>query len=78
MVMLNAHAADVPFMLPPASPNERWETLVDTFDPQLPPRRMRGGERYALKGRSVAVLRLSARVQHMRRLEDMVAASIAG
>jgi glycogen operon protein len=78
MVMLNAHAADVAFMLPPASPNERWETLVDTYDPQLPPRRMRGGERYTLKGRSVAVLRLSARVQPMRRLEDMVAASIAG
>ena len=76
MVMLNAHATDVPFMLPGASANERWETLIDTAEPDGSPRRMCGSESYMLKGRSVAVLRLSARAPHDRRKEDKIAASL--
>jgi glycogen operon protein len=76
MVMLNAHATDVPFMLPGATSNERWETLIDTAEPDGSPRRMCGSESYLLKGRSVAVLRLSARAPHNRRKEDKIAADL--
>ncbi len=69
MVMLNSDPSDVPFMLPPTSPNERWEILLDTADGQPGSRRVSGAEPYALRGRSVAIFRLSARVEHNRRKE---------
>ena len=47
MVMLNAHHADVPFVLRRPRRNERWETLLDTADPDGSPRRVRGSERYS-------------------------------
>jgi len=74
MVMLNAHPTDVPFMLPHATANERWETLIDTAEPDGSPRRVLGNEAYMLKGRSVVVMRLSARAPHNRRKDDKVAA----
>jgi glycogen operon protein len=76
MVMLNAHPADVPFMLPQASPNERWETLIDTAEPDGNPRRMPGNEPYTLKGRSVVVMRLSARAPDNRRKDGRIAAAL--
>jgi isoamylase len=70
MVMLNAHPTDVSFQLPPASPNERWETLLDTATPDCAPSRIPGGEPYALRGRSVAILKLSARNELRRRQQE--------
>ena len=70
MVMLNAHPGDVSFVLPPASPNERWETLLDTATPDCAPSRIPGGEPYELRGRSVAILKLSARNEFRRRQQE--------
>jgi glycogen operon protein len=73
MVMLNAHSTEVPFQLPTTNASERWETLIDTAYPQRTTRRLRGAERYELKARSVAVLRLTSRVLQNRRKEDRTA-----
>ena len=58
VMLVNGGADAIPFVLPPTTVAERWETLMDTADPWQPPRRLRGGERYHLDGRSIAVLRL--------------------
>jgi glycogen operon protein len=70
LVMLNAGPDTVQFVLPTTSPIERWETLLDTADPWQAPRRFRGGERYDLHGRSMAVLTLSNRRNDPRRAAD--------
>ncbi len=57
-LLLNGGPETIPFALPVATPAERWETLLDTADPWQPTRRLKGGERYHLHGRSLAVLRL--------------------
>jgi isoamylase len=58
VLLINGGADAIPFVLPAAAALERWETLTDTADPWQLPRRLRGGERYHLQSRSVAVLRL--------------------
>jgi hypothetical protein len=58
--MLNSGVDAIPFVLPSTAPAERWETLVDTSDPWQPARTLRGGERYQLQGRSMAVLKLES------------------
>ena len=58
------------FVLPAASPEERWETLIDTADPWLLSRRLRAGDRYQLQGRSMVVLRLNCRKEDLRRAAD--------
>jgi glycogen operon protein len=70
LFILNAGAVMTPFVLPPITADERWETLLDTADPWLPPRRLRGGDRYELRARSMALLRLSARREDRRRSTD--------
>jgi len=70
MVMLNADTKSIPFVLPEIAPQERWETLLDTADPWLPSRRLNGGDRYELRDRSVAVLRITSRVEPGRRAAD--------
>jgi isoamylase len=70
LLMLNAGEQTVPFVLPQTAPGERWETLLDTFDPWLPSRRLREGDRYELHSRSMAVLKLSGRKDDVRRTED--------
>jgi len=57
LVIFNAGEATASFLLPGVA-TERWETLIDTADPWIPARRLRGGERYELQPRSLAVLRL--------------------
>jgi glycogen operon protein len=61
LVLLNAGATTVRFVLPEAAPIERWDTLLDTADPWQAPRRFRAGEGYDLVSRSMAVLMLSRR-----------------
>ena len=57
-MLINGGPDAIPFVLPPVAADERWETMTDTADPWQLPRRLRGGERYHLQSRSVAVLRL--------------------
>ena len=70
VVMLNAQPTSVDFTLPAAESTERWESLIDTARPWEAPERRRGGDIYSLEGGSVAVLRLSARAEMARRLDD--------
>ena len=69
-MLLNAGERPVPFVLPTTSREERWETLIDTADPYLPPRRLAGGERYPLQPRSMVVLKLNCRKEDLRRTAD--------
>jgi hypothetical protein len=68
--MLNASDDATPFVLPATTPLERWETLIDTADPWVPSRRLRAGDRYELRGRTMAVLKLNCRREDLRRLAD--------
>ena len=70
VLLLNAGESAIPFALPAARREERWEMLVDTADPWLPPRRLTAGERYLLQARSMAVLRLNVRKEDLRRSAD--------
>jgi glycogen operon protein len=70
LVMLNAGAQPVSFVLPATSPVERWETLLDTADPWALPRRLKAGDRYELGSRSLAVLELNTRRDDLRRIAD--------
>jgi glycogen operon protein len=70
LLMLNAGAQPVSFVLPPTSPVERWETLLDTADPWALPRRLQAGDRYELQSRSMAVLELNNRRDDLRRSAD--------
>ena len=57
LLLLNAHWEEIPFTLPTTKPEHVWETLVDTSDMDRPLRVSRGGEKYPLFGRSLALLR---------------------
>jgi glycogen operon protein len=57
-LLLNAGEDPVSFVLPATRPDERWDMLIDTNDPSLPPRRLTANDRYDLQSRSMAVLRL--------------------
>jgi len=57
LLLMNAHWEQIPFTLPTTSHHQVWETLVDTRDPEMPLKVCRGGEKYDLFGRSLALLR---------------------
>jgi glycogen operon protein len=63
LILLNADAACVPFLLGPRDRPVRWITVFDTQDPQVEPRVFEHRTIYPLGARSMAVLRadLSAR-----------------
>jgi isoamylase len=61
LLLFNAGGSPIAFVLPPTSPLERWETLIDTTDPSHPPRRLRAGDRYQLCAHSMAALKLRNR-----------------
>jgi isoamylase len=67
LLLLNADDVAATFVLPPLSPVERWETLFDTADPWVAPRRLHGGDRYELHGRAMAALKLDNRSEDSRR-----------
>jgi isoamylase len=58
LILLNAQDAPVPFTLPPAPPETRWVTMLDTAHLRRSHRRLLGGDQYMLEERSVALLRL--------------------
>jgi isoamylase len=70
LVILNAGDQPLPFVLPATAPIERWDTLIDTADPWQQARRLRGGDRYDLPGRAVAVLKLNSRKEDLKRASD--------
>ena len=72
VVMLNGSDAAAAFMLPATDDSERWETLIDTWDPWRPAKRLPGGSAYELQPRSVAVLKLSGRAEPARRSADVI------
>jgi isoamylase len=70
LLMLNAGREMTPFVLPGTPADERWEPLLDTADPWLPSRNVRPGDRYDLQAHSMAVLRLKAGKEDLRRSSD--------
>ena len=60
LVLLNAHHEPLPFTLPAHKRGVRWERLLDTARPAQGERTspLKGGARYDLGARSLAVLRL--------------------
>ena len=70
LIMLNSGPEAVPFSLPATGPHERWDTMLDTADPWLPPRRLLAGDQYELQARSLALLKLGARRDDLRRSSD--------
>ena len=61
LILLNAHHEPLSFVLPAHHRGVRWETMIDTRIPEgrRRHRSIRGGEKYALEARSLAVLRLA-------------------
>jgi isoamylase len=67
VLLLNADAGAIPFVLPETAPDERWETQIDTADPWRAPRLLAAGHRYQLQCRSMVVLKLRSQ-HHDRRV----------
>jgi glycogen operon protein len=61
LILLNAHHEPLAFVLPAHHRGVRWEIMIDTRVPEGRRRHrpLRGGEKYALEARSLAVLRLA-------------------
>ncbi|MFQ5949073.1 MAG: glycogen debranching protein GlgX [Nitrospiria bacterium] len=62
LILMNAHHENVPFVLPAHNKITRWIMILDTSreGPLGPQRTMRGGRRFNLQGRSMAVFRQSS------------------
>jgi glycogen operon protein len=61
MMLLNAHHEPIPFVMPTVVGYSDWEKLIDTADPKSNPSHHRGGDKYPLAGRSMAVFRVRRR-----------------
>jgi glycogen operon protein len=59
LILLNAHFEEVPFCLPRIDDNKAWVRVVDTIEARAPEKRFRGGARYPLNGRSLALFTLN-------------------
>ena len=75
LLLLNAHHEPIPFTLPAAAESQSWERLLDTADPQGEPLQWIGGQPYALRGRSMVVLRTRAQQEIASALPAMAAAA---
>ncbi len=60
-MLLNAHHEPIPFVLPTVAGYSDWEKLFDTADPKMKSSQHRGGDKYPLAGRSMAVFHASRR-----------------
>jgi glycogen operon protein len=56
-VLLNAHHEPIPFVLPPANPDQEWELLFDTADDSLHGIKFSSCSTYQLLERSLALFR---------------------
>jgi glycogen operon protein len=61
LLLLNAHHEAIPFALPATRPEHHWETLFDTAGTPKGPAFREGGEKYPLRGRTMALLRARVR-----------------
>ncbi|MDH4329609.1 MAG: glycogen debranching enzyme GlgX, partial [Nitrospira sp.] len=64
LILLNAHHTPLAFTLPAHKSGIRWCPLLDTAltgETEKPVTILKGGERYDMEGRSIAVLRLDGR-----------------
>jgi isoamylase len=75
LLLLNAHHEPIPFTLPATAESQSWERLLDTADPQGEPLQWTGGQPYALRGRSMVVLRTRAQQEIASALPAMAAAA---
>jgi isoamylase len=68
LVLLNAHHEKVAFTLPPLDADHRqWLRIIDTIHPRIAERPYKGGGRYPLQGRSLAVFRMTPPIRERRR-----------
>jgi glycogen operon protein len=58
LILLNAHHEDLPFTLPAAPAKHQWDLLLDTTTTKPVTGRFDGEQKYPLRSRSLAVLRL--------------------
>jgi isoamylase len=57
LLLLNAYHEPIPFTLPATKIEHHWECLFDTASEKADPLAYPGGQKYALQGRSLVVLR---------------------
>lgn len=55
LLLMNASAEDIPFILPESFPGFMWELILDTFNVKNDIRRLNGGDGYNLRNRSFVV-----------------------
>ena len=58
LILLNAHHEPIAFQLPAIGSQPQWELLLDTADVAAQDHFLPGGQKYNLRERSLAVLRL--------------------
>jgi glycogen operon protein len=71
LALLNAHDEEVAFTLPPLEPDQQWQRVVDTFEPDTPDKPFQPGASFPLHGRSVVVFKVIPPVRERRRHEDI-------
>jgi isoamylase len=69
LLLLNAHYEEVPFVLPKVDEGKSWLRVIDTIDAKAPEKRLDGGARYPLQGRTVALFTLNGD-RRSRRMSD--------
>jgi glycogen operon protein len=67
LLLLNAHSDEVSFTLPPLDEIHQWGRVFDTFEPHGPERPFQSGGPYSLKGRSVALFKVTPPIRDRRR-----------
>ena len=67
LILLNAHDDQVSFTLPPLDDRHSWRRLFDTIDARTPMVDCRAGEPYPLRGRCVAVFKVTPPMVDRRR-----------
>jgi glycogen operon protein len=73
LVLFNAHTDEVPFTMPELEPALRWQRVIDTMEARSTEASFQSGDRYPLRGRSVAVFR-RASLKKDRRLNGATSA----
>lgn len=68
MVLMNAHHEEVPFTLPPLDPEQHWQRMIDTREPETPDTPFTPGARFPLHGQSVVVFKMTPPLHERRRV----------
>src|SRR5262249_29501898 len=67
LVLLNAHHGKVPFTLPQLDTQHQWLRIIDTISIRSTERPYKGGVRYPLQGRSLALFGMTPPLGERRR-----------